>query len=227
MAGIRTPTATTVPADPTYTFLSTDPPGTNWKVRVFARDGSTSIGASNGLIRIPGQPTSPLEQINFFNIDEQVFTLSAPPTITKLSTLISDPVTMTTNPRHIPGAIVEYTVLITNPGLAMTADSVNLADILNTNTALFVGSPLIVAGPLTFTQGTPSSGLTYNYTNPTTGDLRFFDSGGVPINTLTPNASGCDAAVARIQVNPKGVFTDGTATGPDPSFTLRFRVCVK
>ncbi len=36
--------------------------------------------------------------------------------VTKVSTLISDPTNGTTNPRMIPGAVVEYCILLTNPG---------------------------------------------------------------------------------------------------------------
>ncbi len=84
------------------------------------------------------------------------------------------------------------------------------------------------SGPVSFQQGTASSGLTYAYTNAAsaTDDLEFFNSGGTRITTLTPNASGCDASIARIQVSPKGVFASG-ASPPQPSFVLRFRACIK
>lgn len=65
-----------VAANPTYTFLPTDPTGTNWIVRAFALDGSTgSLGAPNGAIHIPAQPNLPV-QANYYNIDEQVFTVT-------------------------------------------------------------------------------------------------------------------------------------------------------
>ena len=155
-----------------------------------------------------------------------------PPTITKVAMLISDPVNGVTNPKRIPGAIVEYTLLVTNPGVAMTANSVLVVDALDASSALVVtdiggaGS-----GPLAFTQGAVTSTLTYTYTNAAsaTDDLEYFNntSGGTRITVLTPNANGCDAAIKRIEVNPKGTFADGTAAGVDPSFSLRFRVCIK
>jgi len=71
-----------VAAAPTYTFLPTDPVGTNWIVRVFALDGSTgTLGAPNGAIHIPAQPNLP-GQANYYNIDEQVFTVTAAFTVT-------------------------------------------------------------------------------------------------------------------------------------------------
>lgn len=157
---------------------------------------------------------------------------NCPPTITKLTTLISDPVNGTTNPKRIPGAIVEYTLLVTNPGVAMTANSVRVIDPLDASTALVVTDIAGVgSGPVAFAQGGVSSGLTYTYTNASsaTDDLEFFNTavGGTRITVLTPNAQGCDASIRRIEVNPKGTFTDGTGSGADPSFQLRFRVCIR
>ncbi len=53
-------------------------------------------------------------------------------TVTKSSSVISDPVNGTTNPKAIPGAIVEYTVTVANGAGAATATSVALSDSLNT-----------------------------------------------------------------------------------------------
>lgn len=56
-----------------YTFGVADPVGT-WTVRIYALDASTStIGASAGLIHIPGQPNTPQAQATYYNIDEQTF----------------------------------------------------------------------------------------------------------------------------------------------------------
>ena len=61
-----------------YTFLATDTPGT-WTVRVYAKDASTStVGATNGLVHIPLQPAAEI-QANYYNIDEQTFTLLGQP----------------------------------------------------------------------------------------------------------------------------------------------------
>lgn len=156
------------------------------------------------------------------------------PTITKTKVTIpiSDPFNGAANPRNIPGAIVEYLVLVTNAGAAMTANSVVVVDVLDTNTELVVTDiGGVGSGPVLFSQGTPTSGLTYTYVNPASAldDLEFFDAatGGTRITAFMPNALGCDAAVKRIAINPKGIFADGTAVGSDPSFQVRFRVCIK
>ena len=61
-----------------YTFLAADTAGT-WTVRVYAKDKSTStVPATNGLVHIPLQP-APEVQANYYNIDEQTFTLLGVP----------------------------------------------------------------------------------------------------------------------------------------------------
>lgn len=196
-----------------------------------ATDSADATQNSNGLpagTYITQLPTFPIGGAT----DTTGLVNSCPPTITKLTTLISDPVNGTTNPKRIPGAIVEYTLLVTNPGVAMTANSVQVIDPLDASTALVVADIAGAgSGPVAFTQGAVSSTLTYTYTNAAsaTDDLEFFNatSGGARVTVLTPNAFGCDPAIRRIEVNPKGTFADGTGLGTDPSFQLRFRVCIR
>lgn len=61
--------------------------------------------------------------------------------VTKLSTLISDPVNGTSNPRAIPGAIVEYCILMQNPGSG-TATNVVGTDTIPVTLAYTSGSLL-------------------------------------------------------------------------------------
>ena len=51
-------------------------------------------------------------------------------TVAKASTLISDPVNGTTNPKAIPGAVVEYCITVSNASGSATATSVNVSDVL-------------------------------------------------------------------------------------------------
>ena len=44
--------------------------------------------------------------------------VSAALSVTKIATLICDPFNGMTNPKHIPGAIVRWTITITNTGAA-------------------------------------------------------------------------------------------------------------
>lgn len=59
--------------------------------------------------------------------------------VTKSSTVVSDPFNGTTNPKAIPGAIVEYCLDINNTG-GSSADSIVLTDAIPTNTAYVAGS---------------------------------------------------------------------------------------
>ncbi|HTO06947.1 MAG TPA: hypothetical protein VMR86_07785, partial [Myxococcota bacterium] len=61
----------------------------------------------------------------------------------------------------------------------------------------------------------------------TTDDLEFSkDSGTTWTYVPVAGANGCDTQVTNVRVNLKGTFVADTAT-PDPSFALRFRICVK
>lgn len=54
-------------------------------------------------------------------------------TVTKSSSVIWDPVNGNVGPLHIPGAIVEYTISISNGAGGATATSISVTDILDTN----------------------------------------------------------------------------------------------
>jgi uncharacterized repeat protein (TIGR01451 family) len=49
--------------------------------------------------------------------------------VTKTSTVISDPFNLTTNPKRIPGAVVEYCITVENTGSA-SATAVVVSDVL-------------------------------------------------------------------------------------------------
>lgn len=51
-------------------------------------------------------------------------------TLSKLSTVISDPVNGTTNPKAIPGATIEYCIVVSNAAGSATANSVAISDTL-------------------------------------------------------------------------------------------------
>ena len=107
-----------VVAQPAPTVPLSAPIASNYVLRVFARDASTSsLGAQNGLVRGPGSGAAAETQANFWNIDEILFNVSsAAISFTKLSMPISDPVNGTVNPKAIPGATVQYCLLISNAG---------------------------------------------------------------------------------------------------------------
>lgn len=140
--------------------------------------------------------------------------------VAKSVVVISDPVNGTSNPKFIPGAIAEYTILVSNAGSAPDADSVVINDVIPAHTTfMFSDMGAAGSGPVAFVQGVPTSSLTYLYLT----DLSFSNNYGASF-VYAPSA-GCDAQVTNLKVHPKGTFM-GNATLPNPSFQLKFRVCV-
>jgi uncharacterized repeat protein (TIGR01451 family) len=65
------------------------------------------------------------------HFDEDDYTiLAAALTATKTSRVISDPVNGTTNPKMIPGSVVEYCIAVANAAGSATASNVNVTDTL-------------------------------------------------------------------------------------------------
>ena len=132
--------------------------------------------------------------------------------ISKLATPVSDPVNGATNPKLIPGAIVNYSFVVANTGsAAVDSNTVWLIDALPGQ--LLVGT---AASPV-FVQGSPSSGLTF-----TAGtDIKYSNSSTAPATfaacTYTPT-SAYDASVKYVCLNPKGAMAG--SSGTPPSFTL-------
>jgi hypothetical protein len=154
------------------------------------------------------------------------------PTLTHLKTVavLSDPLNNTSNPKSIPGAVQVYTLRITNQGAGQVdTNTVAIVDAIPANTALFVQDVgASGSGPVAFTNGTPSSTLTYSFAGIGNGadDVEFSNNGGTSW-TYTPvaNANGCDPAVTHIRVRPKGTMAGAGGAG-NPYFEVRFRVRV-
>ena len=147
--------------------------------------------------------------------------------VTKLSQVISDPANGTTQPKRMPGAVIEYslTVSSTNSNISDN-NSVALAEALPAQASLFVGDlggP--GSGPVTFSNGSPTSGLSYTFSglSSTTDDLSFSNDGGVSYAYVpVADANGYDSAVTHLRIAPKGIFAGSTGSG-DPSFSYAFR----
>lgn len=138
--------------------------------------------------------------------------------IIKTSAPVSDPVNGTSGPLVIPGAIVRYTLQVSNSGSrAVDANTVVLIDSLPST--VMVGS---AASPV-FTQGSPTSGLTFTSST----DLRFSNAASAPTSfascTYTP-VSTYDPAVRYLCLNPKGIMA--ASSGTPPSFSISFNARV-
>lgn len=154
------------------------------------------------------------------------------PTLTHLKSVavLSDPLNNTSNPKSIPGALEIYTLRLTNQGSGtVDNNTVAIVDAVPANTALYVQDLGVAgSGPLAFTNGAPSSTLTYTFSGLANGgdDLEFSNNGGSSwAYTPVANANGCDPAVTHIRVKPKGTMAAASGAG-NPYFEVRFRVRV-
>jgi len=139
--------------------------------------------------------------------------------IEKTSTVISDPVNGTTNPKAIPGAIVEYAIRVRNAGSrAVDASSIVMIDEMPANMAFMPGTPV------SFTNGSPSSGL--NSFNAATMVRYSSASGTAGPFTYTPGGTA-DPDVRAIRIAPTGTMSAATSATSQPSFTIRFRAQVQ
>jgi parallel beta-helix repeat protein len=159
-------------------------------------------------------------------------TVTSGPTLTYLKSVavFSDPLNNTTNPKAIPGALQAYTLRVTNQGTgSVDSNTVAIVDPVPANTALFVQDLGVAgSGPVAFTNGTPTSTLTYTFSGLANAgdDLEFSNNGGTSWGyTPVANADGCDPAVTHIRVRPKGTMAPASAAG-NPFFEVRFRVRV-
>jgi CSLREA domain-containing protein len=139
-------------------------------------------------------------------------------TVTKLSSVISDPINGGTNPKRIPGAVVEYSIMPSNTGDgAPDADSTYVIDIIDTNSVEYDATTGV-----SFTDGSTSSALAL--------DAVTFSDDAAPgpytyDYTPVPDGDGYDANVTSIKITTTGTFAFGGT--PAPSFTLKYRARVK
>jgi hypothetical protein len=135
--------------------------------------------------------------------------------IDKTSTLLSDPVTGSISPFHIPGADVRYQLRVYNTGsLAADAGSVFVYDTLPP------GMIVNTTGSFTFTNGAIASGLSFNAAT----DIGYSNSATPPASfaacTYSPIAQ-YDPAIRHVCFRPTGTMAAATGAG-QPSFTLAF-----
>jgi uncharacterized repeat protein (TIGR01451 family) len=126
-------------ANPTYTIPLAATTGGGWTIRIFARDATASSFGAAGLAHRSGLPSTQVEA-NFWNVDDSVFAVGRSDlTITKSSSVFSDPANGSTNPKAIPGAVMLYCVTVTNPG-SLVASTVVATDTLPASVVFVPGS---------------------------------------------------------------------------------------
>jgi len=133
---------------------------------------------------------------------------------------IYDPYNGASNPKAIPGSILEYVISALNEGgLAADNNSIKVSDFIPDNTKLCVADSGNCKAPY-FIDGSPSSGLTLATT-------LYSDDGGTTYSySASADADGADAAVTHLQSSMNGAFLPQTGVTA-PSFELKFRVIVE
>ena len=128
-------------------------------------------------------------------------------TVRKTSVVISDPVNGTTNPKAIPGAVIEYCVIVANGG-GTSADTLSITDPIPANTVYSVGTLFNavtvtggVAGQVT---GTCDSGTGAGQSDATDGDNGSAVGTGAPgAGTVTlsyPSVPATSTVASRFRV---------------------------
>jgi uncharacterized repeat protein (TIGR01451 family) len=179
--------------------------------RVVLRYGNHTTAPSN-----PGQQGISVHDIMVCN---PFTTLS----VTKVSSVISDPVNSTNQPKAIPGALIEYLISVANTGASATDN--NSVVVLDSGPAeakfCQVGR---VGGPVVFSDPAGNSGLTYSFINLASlaDSLDFSNDFGATWNYVpVADADGCDTAITDFRVRPNGAFAAGR------SFSLRVRYIIE
>lgn len=130
-------------------------------------------------------------------------------TVSKSSTVISDPINNTTNPLAIPGAVVEYTITISNGAGAATATNIAVTDSLATE----IGN-----GTIAFNTNTYAAGKGIQVTSPNI-------NAGVAL-ALT-NAGGGDDQGDWNVTGANTVTVTGISLAAGESATVKFRVTIQ
>ncbi|HEU4779978.1 MAG TPA: hypothetical protein VFS58_08865, partial [Steroidobacteraceae bacterium] len=150
------------------------------------------------------------------------FTVAIPQpslTILKTSTVLSDPVNNTTNPKRIPQSVVRYDVTVTNSGPGtVDAGTLVITDLIPSDAAMYVATTS--GNPVAFINGVTASGLTFTYASHVS-----YSSTGVSgpwTYAPAPDANGFDPQVRAVRISPAGVMS--AAGSGNPSFTIQFRV---
>ncbi|ALP53607.1 hypothetical protein Tel_10955 [Candidatus Tenderia electrophaga] len=137
--------------------------------------------------------------------------------VTKLSSVISDPISAS-NPKRIPGAVIEYMITVSNSGNASPdADTTIVSNSIDSNKIEFYYD-----GGVSFTDGATSSDLaidTVSYSQTAAPGPYVYDY------TPSPDGDGYDPNITSFEVTTSGTFAYGGS--PSASFTLKYRVRVK
>ena len=151
-------------------------------------------------------------------------------TVTRTTQSFSDPLNVTTNQKSIPGAIMLNVTNVSNAGPgAADSGTLVITEAVPASMALrVVNFDGATAGPVQFSNGTPSSGLSYTFValGDLGDDVSFSNDNGATYSYIpVADANGTDIAVTNIRINPKNVFLGNSGAGnPRADFTFKLVV---
>jgi uncharacterized repeat protein (TIGR01451 family) len=178
-----------------------------------AAAGSTTVLPTS----VPGTVTPVMGDVITCTITNAPKAATATLTLTKTSVVVSDPVNGTTNPKAIPGAIIRYTIKVTNTGIApVDVSTIVITDPLPTTVTLSGTAPIV-----TYADGAPivsglgaAPALNATYSSQT--------GGGAPFSaTPVLDGAGFAANIKGLRIAPSGTMAGATAAG-QPSFSVSF-----
>ncbi len=148
-------------------------------------------------------------------------------TVSMSGSVIADPINEATNPKLIPGGVVEYILTITNATSASPSpDSVIIANDVPAGLKMFVADLQGQgAGPLLFAEGPAPSTLRYQFQSLASPDdaIEFSSNRGASFDyTPDPDSEGYDLRVTNFRIRLHGVMA--AAQAAPTSFTMRYRM---
>lgn len=197
---------------------------------------TASVNTGSGGTNIPNTATISVADLNDptpgNNSSNYTITPNEMPhlSVMKIVATISDPVNSASNPKAIPGAVMEYIVMVTNDGGgSVDTDTVVIKDPIPANMELYVGDLAAQAGedagigPVRFKDGATASGFAGG---PPPFTLAYLDSGDNPVVPDDPDSDNYVSNVSSIKMTFSGILNGSDGTN-HPSFNIRFRVRIQ
>ena len=111
--------------------------------------GANTAGVDTVFADLAGTAAGDIARDGRHSDDDDYTVLGTVLSVAKQSRVISDPFNLLVNPKLIPGAIVEYCIVVTNPAGGGAADSVAISDTLPAQTTAVVGFGPFLSGTYT------------------------------------------------------------------------------
>jgi len=110
---------------------------------------TTANTAGMDTVFADGQGATDATRDAAFSAKDDWTVLAAALTVTKVSSIISDPLNGTTNPKMIPGSVVQYCITVKNAAGGAAAANVSVSDVLPTTTTYQSSTGILVNGTVT------------------------------------------------------------------------------